>query len=77
VESGAAGEAFDDLNPKGQYTFRPAQEPPGVAPSAQISRTLEKLARSAASNRCAASRSGIEAAVTTTANNSPQTSTAM
>src|SRR5450755_3056230 len=38
---------------------------------------LEKLPRSAASNRCAASRSWIEAAVTTTANSSPETSTAM
>jgi hypothetical protein len=77
VESGAAGEPFDDLNPKGEYTFRPTQQPPGVATVGPDSRMLEKLPRSAASNRCAASRSWIEAAVTTTANSSPETSTAM
>src|SRR3954464_11159453 len=38
---------------------------------------VEKLARSAARSRCAASRSWIEAAVTTTASSRPFTSTAM
>ena len=38
---------------------------------------VEKLPRSAARSRCAASRSGIEAAVTTTASSRPFTSTAM
>src|SRR6478672_9831345 len=38
---------------------------------------VEKLPRSAASSRCAASRSGIEAAVTTTVSSRPFTSTAM
>lgn len=31
VESGTAGDAFDDLNPKGDNLVRPADQPTGVA----------------------------------------------
>lgn len=31
VKTGAAGDAFDDLNPKGKHVFRPSDQPPWVA----------------------------------------------
>ena len=78
VETSGAGDAFDDLHSKGENVFRPDEQPSGVtAVGAQTSRMVEKLPRSATRSRCAASRSWIEAAVTTTASSRPFTSTAM
>ena len=67
---------FDDLHRKGENTFRPYSQTSGITAVGQTSRVVENLPRSAVRSRCAASRSWIEAAVTTTASSSPFTSTA-
>jgi len=77
VKSARAGDPSDDLNLQGKNAFRPAEQSTRVAAVAQISWIVEKPPRSPASSRCAASRSWIEAAVTTTVSSSPLTSTAM
>ncbi|OQM78039.1 hypothetical protein B0E55_06084 [Rhodococcus sp. 66b] len=73
MKPGAAGDPFDDLNPKGENLFRPPDQPSWVAAVAQTSVIVENAPRRTASTRCAASRSWMEAAVTITASDRPLT----
>ena len=78
VESGAAGDAFDDVNPTGDDLVRPADQPAGVAFVGPYQPDRERTRPADAPVAGTRRRDrGIDAAVTTTASSSPLTSTAM
>ena len=73
VKPGAAGDPFDDLNPKGENLFRPPR--PTVLGSRRRPNQCDRgeCAAQDRQHRCAASRSWMEAAVTITASDRPLT----